>query len=237
MIDIQQFREQGYLYDSLENYKEFIDFDAVLDIKEFIDSKNIIRHSRYDYWFKYNDLSYMEEIRYDNLLKNDKNLQNADIIFEKNHEYQLKKIKECGFYPTWVFGTAMDDEIGNKIRNRILENFQIKFSKHYYSDKENDKYANDFRLQFYTKGCEIKLHDDGSPENRYCVFIYFLNNNWDESNGGNLILYKKDGEKIKVKPTFPNFVVLDSDVNLFHEVEEVLNDMKYNIVCFFGKQS
>lgn len=235
MIDIQTFREQGYLYDSLENYTDLINFDDFKKVKEVIDSKNIIRHSRYDYWYKYNELSYMEKVFYDEFIKNDKHLPTADYIYEKTHEYQLKKIKECGFYPTWVFGTSMDDEISSIIRNGVLSEFQEKFSNHYYNDKVNEKYSNDFRLQFYTKGCEIKLHDDGQPENRYCVFLYFLNNEWDDTNGGNLILYTKDNEKIKLKPTFPNFVVLDSDVNLFHEVEEVFNDIKYNIVCFFGK--
>jgi Rps23 Pro-64 3,4-dihydroxylase Tpa1-like proline 4-hydroxylase len=237
MIDIQQFREEGYLYDSLENYSEFINFDDFKKIKEIIDSKNIIRYSRFDYWYKYNDLSYMEEIRYDNFLNRDNDLPTADYIYQKSHEYQLKKIKDCGFYPTWVFGTSMDDEISGTLRNQILSSFQEKFAKHYYSDKETEKYLSDFRLQFYNKGCEIKLHDDGKPDNRYCVFLYFLNNDWNDSDGGNLILYTKNNEKIKIKPTFPNFVVLDSDINLFHEVEEVLNNIKYNIVCFFGKSN
>jgi len=235
MIDIQKFREEGYIYDSLENYKDFIDYDSFLKIKEVIDSKNLIRNSRYDYWFKYSDLSYMEKIYYNELLKNDSNEDIADIVFQKAHEYQIKKIKECGFYPTWVFGTSMDGEIDSILRNNVLSNFQEKFSKYYYSDKENKTYMHDFRLQFYTKSCEIKLHDDGKPANRYCVFIYFLNNEWKDENGGNLILYTKDNVKLKLKPTFPNFVVLDSDINLFHEVEEVLDGIKYNVVCFFGK--
>jgi len=93
----------------------------------------------------------------------------------------------------------------------------------------------DLRLQFYNKGCLIDVHDDGKPTDRYCVFLYFLNNEWKDENGGHLILYTKENKKIKIKPTFPNFVVLDSDVNLYHELEEVKDDIKYNIVCFFGK--
>jgi len=236
MIDVKQFREQGYIYDSLENYSELIDINDFLKIKELIDSKNLIRHSTFDYWYKYNDLSYIEQISYDTFIKKDSNLKEADFVYQKAHEYQLKKIKECNFYPTWIFGTSKDDEITGLLRSGILSNFEQKFSKHYYSEKENGKYMHDFRLQFYNKGCEIKMHDDGKPENRYCVFLYFLNNEWKEENGGYLILYTKDNEKIKIKPTFPNFVVLDSDVNLFHELEEVKDDIKYNIVCFFGKQ-
>lgn len=235
MIDVKQFREQGYIYDSLENYTDFINFDDFKKVKEVIDSKNIIRHSRFDYWIKYKGLSYAEKLIYDDYLLRDDNLSMADFMYLKAHEYQLKKIKECDFEPTWIFGTSLDDEISTVLRNRVLSDFQEKFSKHYYSEKENEKYMHDFRLQFYNKGCLIDLHDDGKPVDRYCVFLYFLNNDWDETNGGHLILYTKDNQKIKIKPTFPNFVVLDSDINLFHEVKEVTNDIKYNIVCFFGK--
>jgi len=235
MIDVQKFREEGYLYDSLENYKNFLDFDNFKKIKDLIDSKNIIRHSRFDYWIKYNELSYAEKLIYDDYLFREKDLPTADFMYLTAHEYQLKKIKECGFYPTWIFGTSMDDDICSTLRNRIISDFQENFSKHYYFEKENLKYMHDLRLQFYNKGCLIDVHDDGKPTDRYCVFLYFLNNEWKDENGGHLILYTKENKKIKIKPTFPNFVVLDSDVNLYHELEEVKDDIKYNIVCFFGK--
>ena len=67
-----------------------------------------------------------------------------------------------------------------------------------------------------------------------CVFLYFLNDNWDEENGGHLLLYTKDKQTIKINPVFPNFVVLDTDINLFHEVEIVKKETKYNIVSFYG---
>ena len=69
-------------------------------------------------------------------------------------------------------------------------------------------------------------------DKRICVFLYFLNDEWSADNGGRLILYDKNNQPIPINPVFPNFVVLDSDVNLFHEVEKVLKGTKYNIVCF-----
>jgi len=51
-----------------------------------------------------------------------------------------------------------------------------------------------------------------------------------------LILHDLNGNDIKVNPIFPNFVVLDSDKNLFHEVEKVKNDIKYNIVSFYSHE-
>jgi Rps23 Pro-64 3,4-dihydroxylase Tpa1-like proline 4-hydroxylase len=234
MIDIKTFREQGYLLDSLENYTDLINFEKFKDIKSKIDNKNIKRFSRYDYWYKFKNLSYMEEIVYENFLKRDGDLNVADFIYQMSHEYMIKKIQDSDFYPTWVFGTSMDEEIDNLINGEIISNFQENFVKKYYSDKSYKSYMKNVKLQFYDKDCEIKLHDDGKPADRICVFLYFLNNDWNDENGGHLILYNKNNDKIKINPTFPNFVVLDSDLNLFHEVEKVNQNIKYNIVSFYS---
>jgi len=234
MIDTKTFREQGYLIDSLENYTDLIDFEKFKDLKSKIDNKNIKRFSRYDYWYKFKNLSYMEELIYENFLKRDRNLNVTDFVYQKSHEYMIKKLQDCDFYPTWVFGTSMDEEIDNLINGEVISNFQENFVKKYYSDKNYKSYTKNVKLQFYDKDCEIKLHDDGKPADRICVFLYFLNNEWNDESGGHLILYNTNNEKIKINPTFPNFVVLDSDLNLFHEVEKVNKNVKYNIVSFYS---
>ena len=81
MIDIATFREQGYLYDTLENYTDLFSFEDFKEIKSFIDSNDIKRYSRYDYWFKYDELSYIEQLEYDNYLLRDKDLNTADKMF------------------------------------------------------------------------------------------------------------------------------------------------------------
>lgn len=237
MENVENYRNSGYIYGDLNNYSDLIDLNGFNEIKKYIDNTNFVRHSRYDYWFKYNEQSYMEEVVYDEYLRNDKDLDTADYVYDKAHQYQLKKIEECGFYPTWVFGTSMDSKISGILNNEVLKDFQKNFVKKYYPERTFNKFNPTNRLQFYNKGCEIKLHDDGQPENRICVFLYFLNNEWDENNGGHLILHDLNGNDIKVNPIFPNFVVLDSDKNLFHEVEKVKNGMKYNIVSFYAYEN
>ena len=234
MEDIENYRNNGYIYGKLEDYSDLIDLDGFKKIKDYIDNTNFIRHSRYDYWFKYKEFSYMEEILYDNYLKRDNDLNIIDYVYNKAHQYQLKKIEECDFYPTWIFGTSMDIEINVKINNEILQKFQKNFVKKYYPEKTFNKLSTNTKLQFYDEGCEIKLHDDGQPANRICVFLYFLNDEWSDDNGGHLILHDLNGNDIVVNPVFPNFVVLDSDKNLFHELEKVKKGIKYNIVSFYA---
>jgi hypothetical protein len=234
MENIENYRNNGYIYGSLEDYSDLIDLDGVRDIKKYIDTTNFVRNSRYDYWFKYNEQSYMEELVYSNYIKKDKDLDTADYVYQKAHEYQLKKIEESGFYPTWVFGTSDDSGICGKIQNGVLDDFQQKFVKKYYPEKTFSKFIPSEKLQFYNEGCEIKLHDDGQPTNRICVFLYFLNDEWDDDAGGHLILHDLNGNDVIVKPIFPNFVVLDSHKNLFHELEKVKKGIKYNIVSFYS---
>jgi len=237
MESVENYRNNGYIYGSLEDYSELINLDGFKQVKDYIDSVNFVRHSRYDYWFKYNDQSYMEELVYDNYLTRDRDLDTADYVYQKAHEYQLKKIEECDFYPTWVFGTSVDDVITSKMKNGVLEDFQQKFVKKYYPEKTFNNFIPNVKLQFYNEGCEIKLHDDGRQPDRICVFLYFLNDEWDTENGGHLILRDLDGNDITVNPIFPNFVVLDTDKNLFHEVEKVKKGIKYNIVCFYSYEN
>jgi hypothetical protein len=233
MRNIEQYKKDGYLYDSLENYKDIINFDEFVKIKNFIDSKNILVNSKYDYWYKYKDLAYMEELRYDTFIKSDKDETQAIEIYQTAHSYFIKRMEECGYYPTWVFGTSCDTEIEGTFRNGVLNKFETNFVREFYPEKTYSSFNESMKLQFYNKDCEIKLHDDGKPANRVCVFLFFLNTEWDAENGGHLILHTNDESTIKINPVFPNFVVLDSDVNLFHEVEKVKNDIKYNIVSFF----
>lgn len=235
MIDLKKYREDGYIYESIENYSDLINFEEFKKLKSSIDNEEFKIPSRYDYWYKYKDLSYTEETSFKTFIKKDDNIECAKYVFDISHKYQIDKMKRPEFYPTWVFGTSENSKITEFINSKILSDFQENFVKHYYSDKLENYigFENNTKLQFYDEGCEIKLHDDGQPKNRLCVFLYFLNDEWPEENGGHLILYTTSG-KIKIEPVFPNFVVLDSDVNLFHEVKMVTNGTKYNIVCFYS---
>ena len=249
MIDKIEFREKGYLYDSMENYSELIDVDGYKNWAKTLLSFNLKRHSVREYWFKHNFLSYKEYIHYDDLLKDDDNLDSADYVFQKAHEYELKKIEESGFYPTWVFGKNNSGKVHDILSNDPIKTFQTKFIEKYYPERVSVKYNLSMGLQYYDKGCLIDTHDDGRADRRICVFLFFLNEEWEESNGGNLLLFENKeltgsgygGEidtsnetPILLKPNFPNFLVLDSEVNLVHEVEKIKKGTRYTAVNFYS---
>ena len=250
MIDKIEFREKGYLYDSMENYSELIDVDGYKNWAKRLIGFNLRRHSVREYWYLHKDLSYKEYSYYNDLLKDDDDLNSADYVFKKGHEYQIKKIDECGFYPTWVFGKNQSIEVDSVLKEKNIMEFQKNFIKKYYPEKVGE-YEDNFSVQYYDKGCLIDTHDDGRPGKRICVFLFFLNEEWEDSNGGNLLLFENkeltgegyggevdtgDEVPILLKPSYPNFVVLDSEVNLVHEVEKIIKGIRYTAVNFLSNK-
>lgn len=71
----------------------------------------------------------------------------------------------------------------------------------------------------YPPGAFYKKHVDQFQEtsNRIFSIILYLNPNWQEKDGGELIIYLENEEVVKIKPTLGSLVCFRSDV-LFHEV-------------------
>jgi hypothetical protein len=111
MIDVKQFREQGFIYGNINEYSDLINFDDIKIIKDKIDLIPYKRYSKYDYWFLYKNSSYIEQIFYKDYLKRDKDLESADYVFNLAHKFQIDKMSSENIYPTWVFGTSQDDNI------------------------------------------------------------------------------------------------------------------------------
>jgi hypothetical protein len=163
----------------------------------------------------------------------------ADKVFKIHLNHQINKMNDPSVEPFWVFGQS--DSLMKKHKRFILEE-QIKFAKHYYSQYKNKKikikenkylFTADTHLNIYDRGCMIKSHRDGAPVDRICSFVFFMNEKWDEENGGRLIIRSEDKPVITVNAELPNFVVLDqiySDV--YHELEKVKSDLKASIVSF-----
>ena len=76
----------------------------------------------------------------------------------------------------------------------------------------------EFHYAFYDTGSFYKRHIDQFKSNsgrKYSVVIY-LNENWKEEDGGQLVLYK-DGNAIKISPDAGRIVFFESD-KIEHEV-------------------
>tara|TARA_R110000824_G_scaffold380701_4_gene573178 strand:- start:15 stop:791 length:777 start_codon:yes stop_codon:yes gene_type:complete len=254
MKDRKQFFKDGFIFDKLDNYQDIFDYELMKELKTEVNDVNVSRGSRYIYEYTYNERKINELLIYDDVKKNvgkdsdiDMNKlsdEDAEFLFNLEHESKVNKIKSIPPGPEpflegkWIFG-ELNDEIEYEYRKDVFKQ-QVKFVKHYYSDYEN-VHSNRFSfgntlIQFYDEGCVIAKHRDGAPFNRICTFLYFLNNEWDSNNGGQLVINPRSDNPIVVEPIFPNFVVLDqtdSAVDNEHEVLKVNSDTKLTYTSFF----
>jgi Rps23 Pro-64 3,4-dihydroxylase Tpa1-like proline 4-hydroxylase len=73
-------------------------------------------------------------------------------------------------------------------------------------------------LTHFDKGCWIDRHADGGSKKVVCNMLIYLNDDWKEEDGGELIV----DEKYRQQPLFGNFAVLDfMHVNPFHSVTPI----------------
>jgi len=137
----------------------------------------------------------------------------------------------------------------NKVKNEILtkDNLaQIWFATY---DKSNEvsnllksvfsKYYDNTDIQIldsitlYNEGCFIVPHIDGKDLNRIAGILIYLNKDYNEQNGGNLILKNE----IKIIPEYGRVVIIDYTQNsVEHEVTKVIEGERYAICAFIHKK-
>ena len=88
-------------------------------------------------------------------------------------------------------------------------------------------------ITLYNNGCFIIPHIDGEDPTRIMGVLIYLNKNYNEANGGNLILKNET----KIVPDYGRVVVIDYTQNsVEHEVTKVLEGERYAICAFIHKK-
>lgn len=105
--------------------------------------------------------------------------------------------------------------------------------KHFYSNKIEDVFFG-FQWTCYSEGCFLKDHNDGQgiEYQNICAILIYLNEEWNEEWGGNLILrntknaYDNDKQiKYKVVPEFGKVAIIDLAVfDTAHAVDTIIGD-------------
>jgi Rps23 Pro-64 3,4-dihydroxylase Tpa1-like proline 4-hydroxylase len=103
------------------------------------------------------------------------------------------------------------------IRNLFLEVFKFAYGEEMI-DKIWQIGEGNISLTHFDKGCWIDRHADGGSKRVVCNMLIYLNDDWKEEDGGELIV----DEKYRQQPLFGNFAVLDfMHVNPFHAVTPI----------------
>lgn len=100
-----------------------------------------------------------------------------------------------------------------------LEKYVKKIVSHFFDFEETQEYVLFAPcVSYYDTGSLLKNHSDGTNTGRICSLLIYLNENYDENNGGILVLDDKE----KVIPSFGKVAIIDlQSFDINHMVTEV----------------
>lgn len=89
-------------------------------------------------------------------------------------------------------------------------------------------------LTYYDLDCELKNHSDGTGTGRICALLIYLNEEYDENNGGYLVLNNTE----KVIPTFGKVAIIDLQTfDIQHMVTKVTGGIgRYAMLSFVKRK-
>jgi Rps23 Pro-64 3,4-dihydroxylase Tpa1-like proline 4-hydroxylase len=173
---------------------------------------------------------FSEASKESNINSNYKSFEEAN----KLKDEKLKSLKKSDIVQMWLFGHPKN---GNDVLRKLFTNL----TKYFYDIDDNTDLNLDISISLYNKGCFLNDHIDGkSPVKNYASMLVYLNEDWKEEDGGNLILRGDDGVDYKVVPEFGTVAIIDlQNFDIYHQVEQVVNDVeRYTIICFpFDKKN
>lgn len=103
------------------------------------------------------------------------------------------------------------------MRNLFLEVFKYSYGEDM-MDKIWEINESNVNLTHFNKGCWIEPHADGGGKRMVCNILIYLNDDWTEEDGGELVIEGAGTQQ----PLFGNFAVLDfMHINPMHSVTPI----------------
>ena len=96
------------------------------------------------------------------------------------------------------------------------------------------EFAVDANFTYYTTGCFLQNHSDGTGTGRICAILIYLNETYDEKDGGLLILDNKE----TINPEFGKIAIIDlNSFDIPHMVTKVTGGIgRYAILSFVKRK-
>lgn len=152
--------------------------------------------------------------------------------FEKILNRFKHHVSQCWYFIPAIENTKIKEILSDIYLKTIWDLYSTDIINH--SVYHRNVISNGTELSLYTKNNFIELHQDGYNENRLCVVLIYLNDDYQIGYGGELIV----GESTIIKPEFGNIVILDfTKNNVNHEVLRVIDDnfKRFAFIKFFYK--
>jgi hypothetical protein len=255
VLDKEKLLKEGYLSFNIKDLDESLYNDLYNNFNKSkkISSINILRYdstvdcdlekfSFEDYYKKLKDKFKLHENSLFEYYTIDKNKTRFTLKLKGEYEYLSECKKEIDNFEgntkaqSWLYNSIHRDfilsNIVEKIYKKILSNLYIEYVNEnlYFENK-----INMFDLTLYEKNDFIEPHSDGVNPERLCVILLYLNDDYQEGFGGELVIEKE----VVVPPLFGNVSILDfTNNNPNHSVNQVLDDefKRFAFIKFFYKE-
>lgn len=256
VLDKEKLLKDGFLSFNLKDIDESL-YNELYQLSNKKILETFIKHIRYEFSVKnQHEFEIIKKIceKYISNVQTDDNNIRLNSKFKNNFDDFISVYSELENYSKnefqyWFFNNLTFSNDGGdyfEIKNNLIEkvNSIHKFIlSHFYNITKSIYLENkSVDLTLYTKNGHIVNHQDGFDENRLCVILIYLNDDYKEGYGGELkistqgVLHTKT--ECIVKPEFGNVAILDfTKNNPHHEVLSVIDDnfKRFAFIKFFYK--
>jgi len=240
----EKLKKDGYTSFELKEFdEEFYNFLLHLKCNEEKNLKNYYTHLRGDGGF------HLEEYREDtskDKIKIQTDFESFEEASKKKNEIvdMLKTDSNCMMSQLWYYcnmSSIIPTDATNVDRYTIkepvskFEKYVYNITKHFFDFEDTQEYCLFAAMStYYNEGCMLANHSDGTGTGRICAMLIYLNEEYDENDGGILIL---DNEE-KVIPTFGKVAIIDlQSFDIQHQVTEVIGGLgRFALLAFVKKK-
>jgi Rps23 Pro-64 3,4-dihydroxylase Tpa1-like proline 4-hydroxylase len=134
------------------------------------------------------------------------------------------------FSQIWYYNDLLDVLEKTKLNKNDYEKYIENLVSYFFDFEKDKKYCELSWCTYYDNGCHLQNHSDGTGTGRICALLIYLNEEYDENDGGILILNNEE----KVIPTFGKVAIIDLQTfDIPHMVTEVTGGLgRYALLSF-----
>ena len=241
----EKLKKDGHTSFELKDFdEEFYNFLLPLKCNEEKNLKNYYTHLRVDGGFHIED--YREDVSKDKI-KIQTNFESFENASKKKNEIVdiLKTDSNCMISQMWYYSdlsSIISSEKTEDVNQYALKEPYSKFekyvyniTKHFFDFEDTQEYCLFAGMStYYNDGCMLANHGDGTGTGRICALLIYLNEEYDEKDGGILILNNEE----KVIPTFGKVAIIDlQSFDIQHQVTKVTGGLgRFALLTFVKKK-
>jgi Rps23 Pro-64 3,4-dihydroxylase Tpa1-like proline 4-hydroxylase len=215
----QQLKDVGYTSFNIKDYNEnFYNFLLKYKCSQWENIQHKIKNLRFD--------------------SPGKAIKSEHSSYELAYEEGTELLKQYattrgGMIQCWYYAEAFEILDTNKQDENFYDDFLnnvFDIVGHIYDIDSSTLTRHASQATYYPKGSFLTEHSDGAGTGRVCAVLIYLNESYEEKDGGYLVLDKTE----KVLPHFGNVAIIDlQSFDVKHEVTEVVGGIgRYAFLTF-----